>query len=132
MTYHILVETNTIQKPSSIQFLSILIGLLYFIGLIVWPYDHYKKRWRDRPYVFSTTVILRCFIVRIWLRLDSNRALHHYLFPDLQYNRKVMRSCGLSTTESQSLPSRRTFDRRLKTASGDITERITTMGYLFV
>ena len=31
-----------------------------------------------------------------------------------------------------SLPSRRTFDRRLKTISIDIKERITTMGRLFV
>jgi Transposase DDE domain len=43
-----------------------------------------------------------------------------------------MRACGLSTTESQFLPSRRTFDRRLKTASKDIKERIVTMGSLFV
>jgi Transposase DDE domain len=42
-----------------------------------------------------------------------------------------MRACGLST-ESQFLPSRRTFDRRLKTISIDIKERITTMGSLFV
>ena len=40
-----------------------------------------------------------------------------------------MRACGLS--ESQ-LPSRRTFDRRLKIISIDIKEMITTMGYLFV
>ncbi len=40
-----------------------------------------------------------------------------------------MRACGLS--ESQ-LPSRRTFDRRLRTISKDIKERITTMGNLFV
>ncbi len=42
-----------------------------------------------------------------------------------------MRACGLSTAESQ-LPSRRTFDRRLKIISIDIKERITIMGNLFV
>jgi len=42
-----------------------------------------------------------------------------------------MRACGLPT-ESQFLPSRRTFDRRLKTISNDIKERIVTMGHLFV
>ena len=42
-----------------------------------------------------------------------------------------MRACGLPT-ESQFLPSRRTFDRRLKTISTDIKERIITMGLLFV
>lgn len=65
----------------------------------------------------------------MWLRLDSNRSLRHYLSIDLPYNRKVMKACGLSTL---SLPSRRTFDRRLKIISIDIKERITTMGNLFV
>ena len=79
--------------------------------------------------MYSTTIILRCFIVRIWLRLDSNRSLHHYLSIDLPYNRKVMMACGFSESH---LPFRRTFDRRLKTVSTDIKERITTMGCLFV
>ncbi len=38
-----------------------------------------------------------------------------------------MKECGLSR-----IPSRRTFDRRLTTLSGDIKIRITTMGKLFV
>ena len=46
---------------------------------------------------------------------------------DCQYNRKLAIACGLVT-----IPSRRTFDRRLKTMSTDIKERISTMGYLFV
>jgi hypothetical protein len=44
-----------------------------------------------------------------------------------QYNRKLAVVYGLI-----SIPSRRTFDRRLKTISTDIKERISTMGYLFV
>jgi Transposase DDE domain len=40
-----------------------------------------------------------------------------------------MKACGLS---SAYLPSRRTFDRRLKTISADIKNRISTMGNLFV
>ncbi len=94
---------------------------------------HHHQRRRGRPYIYSTSIILRCFVVRIWFRLDSNRALHEFLsIIDLPYNRKVMRACGLSTTELQYLPSRRTFDRRLKTVSKDIKERIVTMGHLFV
>ena len=86
-------------------------------------------RKRGRPYVYSPTVILRCFIVRIWFRLDSNNALHTFLNMDCQYNRKLAIACGLVTIPS----SRRTFDRRLKTISTtDIKERISTMGYLFV
>ncbi len=40
---------------------------------------------------------------------------------------KLAVACGLI-----KIPSRRTFDRRLKTISTDIKERISTMGYLFV
>lgn len=46
---------------------------------------------------------------------------------DCQYNRKLALACGLVT-----MPSRRTFDRRLKTISTDVKERISTMGCLFV
>jgi hypothetical protein len=86
-----------------------------------------KKRRRGRPYVYSPTVILRCFVVKIWLRLDSNRSLHDYLAMDYPYNRRVLRACGLTT-----LPNRRTFDRRLSTISIDIKERIAAMANLFV
>ena len=84
-------------------------------------------RKRGRPYVYSPTVILRCFIVRIWFRIDSNKGLHIFLIMDCQYNRKLAIACGLV-----SIPCRRTFDRRLKAISTDIKERISTMGYLFV
>jgi hypothetical protein len=46
---------------------------------------------------------------------------------DCQYNHKLALACGLV-----SIPSRRTFDRRLKTISTDIKQRISTMGNLFV
>ena len=45
---------------------------------------------------------------------------------DCQYNRKLAVIYGLV-----SIPSKRTFDRRLKTISTDIKERISTMGNLF-
>jgi hypothetical protein len=67
------------------------------------------------------------FVVRIWLRLDSNRSLHEYLAMDYPYNRRVLMACGLT-----SLPDRRTFDRRLSTISVDIKEMISGMGNLFV
>ena len=94
------------------------------MGCIPWPI---APRKRGRPYAYSQTVILRCFIVRIWFRLDSNNALHTFLDMDCQYNRKLVLACGLVT-----MPSRRTFDRRLKTISTDVKERISTMGHLFV
>ena len=93
------------------------------IGFIPWPT---APRKRGKPYVYSPIVILRCFIVRIWFKIDSNNALHIFLNLDCLYNRKLAVACGLV-----SIPSRRTFDRRLKTISTDIKQRISTMGYLF-
>src|SRR6476659_1962936 len=84
-------------------------------------------RKRGRPYVYPPTVILRCFIVRIWFRLDSNNRLHVFLNTDCRYNHKLALACGLV-----SIPSRRTFDRRLKTISTNVKQMISTMGYLFV
>ena len=97
------------------------------IGSIPWFNNTRKKRRRGRPYVYSPAVIVRCFVVRIWFRLDSNNALHIFLNMDCHYNLKLALACGLLT-----IPSRRTFDRRLKTISTDIKERISTMGNLFV
>ncbi len=66
--------------------------------------------------------------MRLWFRIDSNNALHTFLNMDCcQYNSKLAVTCGLI-----KIPSRRTFDRRLKTISTDIKQRISTMGYLFV
>ena len=96
------------------------------MGCIQWPSNTNKHR-RGRPYVYSPTVIVRCFVVRIWFRLDSNNALHIFLNMGCHYNRKLALACGLS-----SIPCRRTFDRRLKTISTDVKERISTMGHLFV
>ncbi len=94
--------------------------------MIPWS-ESQKKRRRGRPYVYLPTVILRCFIVRLWFRLDSNNALHEFLELDYPYNKKIMKACGLT-----QIPDRRTFDRRLKTISTDIKERISSMGNLFV
>lgn len=95
------------------------------IGCIPWP--TFAQRKRGRPYVYSPTVILRCLILRIWFKIDSNNALHTFLELDCQYNRKLALACGLV-----SIPNRRTFDRRLKTMSTDVIGRISTMGCLFV
>jgi hypothetical protein len=86
-----------------------------------------RRRRRGRPYVYSPIIILRCFIVRLWFRLDSNNALHEFLELDYPYNKKIMKRCGLT-----QIPDRRTFDRRLKTISIDIKERIAIMTHLFV
>ena len=121
-------------RPVNHNTSSVLISILYLIGLIDWPsgnsgrQNHHRRR-RGRPYVYSPTIILRCFIVRIWFRFDSNRSLYRFLSIELPNNRKIMKACGLSLTY---LPSRRTFDRRLKTITIDLKERISTMRNLFV
>ena len=122
-----MILINTAPKISSLDRIkeSILFNILYLIGCIPWPTAPRRKR--GRPYVYSPTVILRCFIVRLWFRIDSNNALHIFLNMDCQYNSKLAVAGGWI-----KIPSRRTFDRRLKTISTDIKERISTMGHLFV
>jgi hypothetical protein len=70
---------------------------------------------------------MKCFIVRIWFRLDSNNALHEFLEMDYPYNKKIMKACGLA-----QVPDRRTFDRRIRSISTDIKERIAAMANLFL
>jgi hypothetical protein len=69
--------------------------------------------------------MLRCFVVRIWLRIPSNNCLHHYFSINVSYNKKVMAACGLDM-----LPDRRTFDRRFKIMP--IRDVIEMMGTRFV
>jgi hypothetical protein len=101
---------------------SFLIGILYLIGLLSLYRDNDKKR--GRPYVYPTTVILRCYIIRIWMRIPSNNCLHQYLAVDSKHNQKIRRACGLYT-----LPDRRTFDRRFKVLP--VGSMVDTMGERF-
>ena len=112
--------------PDRIPTESFLIGILYLIRLILlcdgMENDSNK---RGRPYVYPTTVILRCFVVRIWFRIPSNNALHYWLSLNTTYHKKIMQSCGL-----HSLPDRRTFDRRFKVLP--IQDIISAIGRKFV
>ncbi len=108
---------------SKIQSESFLIGILHLIGLLCLYKDLDKKR--GHPYVYPTTVMLRCFVVRIWLRIPSNNCLHQYFEIDMPYNQKVMGACGL-----HCLPDRRTFDRRFKVLP--IKNVIARMGNIFL
>jgi len=108
---------------SNIHADSFLIGILHLIGLLSWYHDIDKRR--GRPFVYPTTVILRCYLVRIWMRIPSNNCLHQYFGTSMPYNRKVMEACGLNT-----LPDRRTFDRRFKVLPIDML--IGIMGRRFV
>ncbi len=103
---------------------SILLHILFLIGMIPWPKPNRK---RSKLFCYSPTAILRCFIVRVWVRIPSNNALHQYFCMDMPYNRKVMKACGLDR-----LPDRRTLDRRFKLISFDIKARIDAIGLLFI
>jgi hypothetical protein len=92
--------------PSNIPSESFLLGILHLIGLLSLYRDDDK---RGRPYVYPTTVILRCYVVRIWFRIPSNNALHYFLSINTNHKNKIMSACGL-----HQLPDRRTFDRRFK------------------
>ena len=81
---------------------SILLHILFLIGVI----RPKPLRKRGKLY-YLPTVMVRRFIVRVWLRIPSNNVLHQYFSIDMPYNRKVMKACGLDR-----LPDRRTFDRR--------------------
>jgi len=87
---------------------TILIAILRLIGLLSLynDADHHK---RGRPYAYPTTVMVRCFVVRIWLRIPSNNALHYYFSISTTHNKKIMVACGL-----HCIPDRRTFDRRFR------------------
>jgi hypothetical protein len=108
---------------SKIKSESFLICILHLIGLLFLYTDDDKKR--GRPYVYPTCTMVRCFVVRIWFRIPSNNCLHHYFSINTRYNKKIMKSCGLDT-----LPDRRTFDRRFKTIP--VGSMISTMGKRFV
>ncbi len=113
---------STRRLLSKIPIQSFLIGILHLIGLLSLYRDDDKKR--GHPYVYPTSVMLRCRVVMIWLRIPSNNCLHQYFEIDMPYNRRVMRACGL-----HALPDRRTFDRRFKILPIGII--ISTMGRRF-
>ena len=74
---------------------SILFSILYLISSR--PWSESQKGRRGRPYVNSSpTAILRCFMVRLWFRLDPNNELHEFLELDYPYNKKIMKRCGLA------------------------------------
>ena len=84
-----------------------LLRLLGLVDSIPWPK---LPRRRGRPYVYPFPVMLKCFIVMVWQRIESNRGLHAFLTMDKPYPRAVGEACGLS----DRIPCRRTFDRRLR------------------
>jgi hypothetical protein len=117
--YHMHTKREILSKIKSESF---LIGILHLIGLLFWYTDNDKKR--GHPYVYPTTVMLRCFVVRIWMIIPSVNSLHYYLSIVDAYHRRICNACGLD-----NLPDRRTFDFRFKVLP--IRQSIERMGNIF-
>lgn len=129
LDHHFLISVHMNAKVKilgKVQSESFLIGILCIIKIIsrCEGMDNDTNK-RGRPYAYPTTVIIRCFIVRIWLRIPSNNCLHQYFTIDTKHNRTIMKACGL-----YSLPDERTFDRRFKVLP--IQDIISKMGRRFV
>ena len=69
--YHPNQQTSTAEKIKHL----FLISILYLIGLIRWPHNSRGGEGRGRPYVYSPTVILRCFVVRIWFQIGFQQSI---------------------------------------------------------
>ena len=91
------------------------IGILHLIGLI--PRPRVVTRRRGRPYIYTPTVILQCFVARIGVRIPSDNALLSFLSNSNLYNARRMTACGLDRVSDM-----RTFDRRFD--AGEIRERL--------
>ena len=71
----------------------------------------------EHPYVYPTTVILRCHVVRIWMRIPSVNGLHDYLLLMTTTTGRfaalsactVFQTAGHLTTDSRSSPSGRSL-----------------------
>src|SRR3989304_2978399 len=72
--------------PSKIKHESFLIGILYLVGTLSLCEDAIR---RGRPYVYPTITILQLLVIKTWMRIPSNNALHYFLSLE-DANRKKM------------------------------------------
>lgn len=103
---------------------SVLLGILFLIRILTLGGENQASK-RGRPYVFSTRTILSCLVVMLWTKRGSVRSLYWFLTQDLEYNRKILKACGL-----KKVPDRRTFDRRFATLP--LEKIISDMGRHFI
>lgn len=98
--------------------------LLSLIDQIAWSEPPKKL---GRPFTYPPLVILKCFIVMVWLKLDSHRGLYSKLGSGTVEAERLKEACGLP---EDRLPSRRTFDRRFTDLASDLKARILAMAKL--
>lgn len=83
-----------------------------------------QQRRRGHPYVYTTTVIIRCYLLMLlYPRVRKHAALHTFLCRHCQARMLV----GLDT-----VPHRTTLSRRFKALEGALRARIWAMGLAFV
>ena len=83
-----------------------------------------EKPRRGRPVVYSTTVIIRCYLLMlIWPPLREHAALHAFL----SQHEMVRRLIGL-----EQMPHRTTLSRRFKGLEQGLKGRIWAMGWAFI
>ena len=90
-----LYMNKTERFRSKTPALSFLVGILHMIGLLALHDDATGHARGGRPYVYLTTAVLRCFVVRIRMGIPGNNALHYYFSMDTTHGRKTMMACGL-------------------------------------
>lgn len=82
---------------------------------------------RGRPFVYSIKTMIKCFLIQLIKRLDSVRALWEFFKTKGKEALYYLELCGL-----ESIPDRRTFDRRLTTLTKHIREYIQAIGRLII
>lgn len=82
---------------------------------------------RGRPYVYSSKIMLKCFVVMAAKRLFSHRSLHTFLIRDDDYSKAVRKAIALD-----KVPNRRTFDRRFKRFGSSLSCLITHIARVLV
>ncbi len=83
-----------------------------------------ERRGRGRPYVYPTSVLLRCYLLMlIYPPVRSYSALHRFL----QAHRFICQLVGLP-----QVPHRTTFSRRLKAMEDALRARVWAMGLAFI
>ena len=104
---------------------STLIGALHIASCLDLTRKTDAETKRGRPYAYNNNTMLRCYIVMMWMKLNSVNSLYKWLSRGDDFNTSVRKACGL-----EKMPDRRTFDRRF--AKFNFKDLVGYMGKEFV
>lgn len=106
---------------------ALLVRLLALVDQVPLPSEYQQPR-RGRPYLYSTRLIIKLWLVMIFRRIRSAYTLHRFLQqdqPEAQELREALFGDG-------PIPSRRTIERRLTTLPAALEAEIASLGQLLV